>query len=91
MTGSPYLVILAFLAAVGALIGRFLNVCAERLPQHEPLKEQLASLIRRGPICYRCNATPSFLERVPLVGFFIQRGRCYSCNSRLPGTRCVVA
>ena len=64
---------LFFVFMFGTAVGSFLNVVIYRYNTGRTL------LDRSG--CFSCGKTLSPLELVPLVSFFIQRGRCRSCGS----------
>lgn len=66
-----------FVFCVGAAVGSFLNVVVHRLPAGM----SLASPPSRCPIC----GVPLrfFSENLPILGWFIIRGRCRTCGSRV--------
>jgi leader peptidase (prepilin peptidase)/N-methyltransferase len=69
---------LAVLAAViGAIVGSFLNACIYRLPRGISLNEPRRSFC---PLCLR--AIP-WRENVPILSWFLLRGRCSSCGARI--------
>ena len=70
------------LAVFGAMVGRFLNICVERFPEHDLLSDQLRSLRQTWTVCRRCSTVPVGLERIPVVGWLFSR-RCHACKSRL--------
>jgi leader peptidase (prepilin peptidase)/N-methyltransferase len=70
--------ILAVLAAViGAIVGSFLNACIYRLPRGISLNQPSRSFC---PLCLR--AIP-WRENVPLLSWFLLRGRCSSCGAKI--------
>ena len=71
MVGEAWIVAGAFV--VGAAFGSFLNVCILRLPLDE-------SIIRPGSRCPRCSASIAWYDNLPLVSWFMLRGRCRSCG-----------
>lgn len=64
-------------ALLGASIGSFLNVVADRLPAG-------GSLVRPRSHCPACGRTLTSLELVPVVSYLALRGRCYGCRSSIP-------
>jgi leader peptidase (prepilin peptidase) / N-methyltransferase len=71
---SSALAALAF--APGLAIGSFLNVVAARVP----LKR---SLVRSGPACMACSAPIAWYDNVPLVSYFVLRGKCRNCGAKI--------
>lgn len=63
-------------AAVGLIIGSFLNVCIFRIPQRE-------SIVTPRSHCRHCGRALKPLENVPLFSYLIQRGRCRGCGKRI--------
>jgi leader peptidase (prepilin peptidase) / N-methyltransferase len=67
---------------VGAAIGSFLNVVADRLPKHR-------SLMVPPSCCPACGHALTPRELIPIVSYLAQRGRCRECGDRI-GPRVVV-
>lgn len=67
---------IVFAGVLGAIIGSFLSVLAERLPRGE-------DIVRRRSACPRCRKTLGPHELVPILSFLIQRGACRSCGARI--------
>lgn len=67
--------LLAFL--MGASVGSFLNVVADRLPEGQ-------SLIKPKSFCGSCHRTLASLELVPILSYLWLRGRCRYCRASLP-------
>ena len=67
---------LFFVFIFGTLIGSFLNVIIYRYNTG-------ASPISGRSQCFSCGKDLSWYELVPLVSFFMQKGRCASCSVRL--------
>ena len=57
----------------GALIGSFLNVCIIRLPKEE-------SIVWPGSHCPQCNTPIKFYDNIPLVSYFLLKGKCRHCH-----------
>jgi leader peptidase (prepilin peptidase)/N-methyltransferase len=71
-------VTLAALAfAPGLALGSFLNVVAARVPLRR-------SIVSPGSACMTCGHELSWYENVPLVSYAALRGRCRSCDERIP-------
>lgn len=60
-------------AALGAVVGSFLNVVIHRLPKGE-------SLAFPPSACPRCGARIRPRDNLPVVGFLLLRGRCRDCR-----------
>lgn len=61
---------------LGALIGSFLNVIIYRF------HTSLSPLEGRSQ-CFTCGKVLSWHELIPLLSFFVQRGRCVGCGTRI--------
>ncbi|MFT5433560.1 MAG: leader peptidase (prepilin peptidase)/N-methyltransferase [Myxococcota bacterium] len=64
---------LAFILA--ALVGSFLNVVVHRLPLGE-------SVVSPGSRCGACRREVPFYHNIPVLSWFILRGRCAFCKTR---------
>jgi leader peptidase (prepilin peptidase)/N-methyltransferase len=62
------------MAAMGLLIGSFLNVCILRLPEG-------LSIVRPASRCPGCGHGLAWYENVPVVSFLILRARCRNCGA----------
>jgi len=60
----------------GALVGSFLNVCIFRLPKGE-------SIIWPGSHCPHCKNAIKFYDNIPVVSYFLLRGRCRYCKGSI--------
>lgn len=70
------LVIAAGVFAMGACVGSFLNVCILRIPIGQ-------SVVRPSSRCQACGLElPGFLN-LPIVGYFLLRGRARCCGAHL--------
>lgn len=61
-------------AAFGALIGSFLNVCIHRLPRGE-------SIAWPGSHCPVCSTPIAWYDNIPIVSYVRLFGRCRSCRA----------
>lgn len=60
----------------GACVGSFLNVCIVRLPKDQ-------SIITPRSNCPQCKAPVKWFDNIPLVSFFMLRGKCRSCRKQI--------
>lgn len=60
----------------GTVIGSFLNVCIYRIPRGE-------EVVRTPSHCLNCGAVLRWYELIPIVSFFLQKGRCRRCKERI--------
>ncbi|MCH7800035.1 MAG: prepilin peptidase [Chloroflexi bacterium] len=73
-----------FLAVLlGASVGSFLNVVADRIPSGR-------SLVSPGSYCESCNTTLGAVELFPVLSYLWLRGKCRHCAARIPGRLAVV-
>lgn len=79
---------LAWLFLLGATLGSFLNVVVYRLPTGQ-------SLMHPGSRCPRCQRPIRWYDNVPILGWFLLRGRCRDCratiSSRYPAVELTLA
>jgi len=61
-------------AVFGALWGSFFNVCIARVPRGE-------SVVRPASHCLSCGAPVRAADNIPLVSYFLLRGRCRACGA----------
>ncbi|HKD33298.1 MAG TPA: prepilin peptidase [Gaiellaceae bacterium] len=66
--------VLAFWPALA--LGSFVNVVAARVPLRR-------SVVRPRSGCMSCGAELAWYDNVPLVSYFVLRGRCRSCGVRI--------
>ncbi|NKB82153.1 MAG: prepilin peptidase [Nitrospirales bacterium] len=57
----------------GLIIGSFLNVCIHRIPREQ-------SIVWPRSACPLCATTLAWKDNIPLVSFFLLRGRCRQCR-----------
>lgn len=79
----PAPLMLVILGVIGAIVGRFLNVCIRQFPRYDRLRDQLRAVAKPQAVCHRCAARPSLTERLPIVGWLLSSRRCHACQSRL--------
>ena len=60
----------------GICVGSFLNVVVYRF-------QNSLSIINPRSFCPNCKQKVSFRENIPLISYFIQRGKCISCNASI--------
>ncbi len=59
---------------LGAVVGSFLNVCIHRLPRG-------TSIVSPPSHCPQCNTPIPWYHNIPLVSYFLLKGRCRSCGA----------
>jgi leader peptidase (prepilin peptidase)/N-methyltransferase len=69
-------ILLVWLFAFGACVGSFLNVVIYRLPAGK-------SLVFPGSHCPACEHPIRWHDNLPVVSWFVLRGRCRDCGSRI--------
>ena len=60
----------------GGMIGSFLNVCICRLPKEE-------SIVRPGSHCPHRQKPIEFYDNIPLISYFLLRGKCRYCKGTI--------
>lgn len=68
---------LFFAFAFGAAIGSFLNVVIYRVPER-------LSLVSPPSRCPHCETRIKFYDNIPILSWFLLRGRCRQCGVRIP-------
>jgi leader peptidase (prepilin peptidase)/N-methyltransferase len=74
LTGLPVAFIVACVAALGAIIGSFLNVVIHRVPREE-------SIAFPASHCPSCGGAIRPYDNIPLLSWAVLRGRCRSCRA----------
>jgi leader peptidase (prepilin peptidase) / N-methyltransferase len=64
-------------AVIGGIVGSFLNACIYRLPRGISLNEP------RRSFCPLCLRAIRWRENVPILSWFLLRGRCSSCGAKI--------
>jgi leader peptidase (prepilin peptidase)/N-methyltransferase len=67
--------LIVFAAIFGAFWGSFANVVIARWPLEQ-------SVLRPGSHCMSCNEPIRFYDNIPLVSYFVLRGRCRHCKEK---------
>jgi leader peptidase (prepilin peptidase)/N-methyltransferase len=74
--------------AVGGAIGSFMNVVVYRMPAG-------LSIVRPSSFCPHCKHPIRWWHNLPIVGWFMLRGKCYDCGApiapRYPLVEAIVA
>jgi len=63
-----------FAFAMGAAVGSWLNVCIYRIPYEK-------SLLWPGSHCGHCFQRVRWYDNIPLVSYWVLRGRCRTCKT----------
>ena len=82
--GLPLWFLLPCLFLLGTIIGSFLNVCVYRLPVHEGVFRSWRGLWSPPSRCPRCLTQILGRDNIPIVGWLKLRGRCRSCQAKIP-------
>jgi leader peptidase (prepilin peptidase)/N-methyltransferase len=75
--------VLAMAVVFGATWGSFLNVCIARLPRG-------MSVVRPSSHCFACGSPVRARDNIPILSYFLLRGRCRSCGARFSGRHALV-
>lgn len=75
LSSLPAPVLAAGVFVVGAMVGSFLNVCIYRLPLEK-------SLFWPGSRCGHCFQAIRWYDNIPLLSYWVLRGRCRVCGQR---------
>jgi leader peptidase (prepilin peptidase) / N-methyltransferase len=70
-------------AGFGALWGSFLNVCIVRVPAG-------LSIVRPPSHCFACGARVWARDNIPILSYFLLRGRCRHCGAKFSGRYALV-
>jgi prepilin signal peptidase PulO-like enzyme (type II secretory pathway) len=65
-----------FFFILGAVVGSFLNVVILRLKTKEPILKDRSH-------CPFCKEKLAWQELIPILSFFLQKGRCKQCNKKI--------
>ncbi|MGZ3772461.1 MAG: prepilin peptidase [Pseudobdellovibrionaceae bacterium] len=64
-----------FFFLLGAIFGSFGNVIVYRLPKGE-------SIVKPRSYCYSCKTQIKWYDNIPILSWFLLRGRCRNCHSK---------
>lgn len=70
MSADLFMALFSFL--FGAICGSFLNVCIYRMPLDQ-------SVVSPGSHCMGCGAQVRWFDNIPIISWFLLRGRCRRC------------
>jgi leader peptidase (prepilin peptidase)/N-methyltransferase len=73
-TGLPTVFFVVAVAALGAIIGSFLNVVIHRVPREESIAFPTSH-------CPSCDAAIRPYDNIPVISWAVLRGRCRSCHA----------
>lgn len=68
---------LALPVMAGLLFGSFLNVCIYRIPRD-------LSVVTPRSFCPECGTQLAWHDNIPLLSYFLLRGRCRRCGQAIP-------
>jgi len=69
---------------LGAILGSFLGVVAERIPPLVMEEEGAGNLLFPASHCPACNHSLSAWENIPVISWCALRGRCRHCHTSIP-------
>jgi leader peptidase (prepilin peptidase)/N-methyltransferase len=65
-----------FVTLLGVSIGSFLNVLIYRIPLNE-------SIVFPSSHCPKCKVKLKFWQNIPILSYFLLKGKCAFCNSKI--------
>jgi leader peptidase (prepilin peptidase)/N-methyltransferase len=77
LTNAMWWFAIVWLAALGGCVGSFLTVVWDRLGTGE-------GFVFPRSRCPECDHEIRWYHNLPIIGWFLLRGRCYDCGSRIP-------
>lgn len=77
MPATSWLIV-AWLSILGAAVGSFINVVVWRLPRG-------GNLIEPPSQCPKCRRPIRWYDNVPILSWFLLRGRCRNCRAPISG------
>ncbi len=70
----PFPLLLIAVAALGCVIGSFLNVVIHRVPREE-------SIVFPNSRCPQCDTAIRPYDNIPIISYLVLRGRCRNCRT----------
>ena len=65
-----------YLFVIGCCIGSFINVVIYRLPLNQ-------SIVYPNSSCPKCNSKIRWFDNLPVISWFLLRGKCRICNKKI--------
>ena len=65
------------LFVIGSIFGSFLNVVIYRVPKK-------MSIVTPGSHCFSCKKPIRFKDNIPILGYFLLKGKCRHCSNLYP-------
>mgnify|MGYP001428227548 CR=1 FL=1 len=65
-----------YLFVIGCCVGSFINVLIHRLPLDQ-------SIVYPNSSCPKCNSKIKWFDNLPIISWFLLRGKCRICNSKI--------
>ena len=65
------------LFVIGSIFGSFLNVVIYRVPKK-------MSIVKPGSHCFSCKKPICFKDNIPILGYFLLKGKCRHCSNPYP-------
>jgi leader peptidase (prepilin peptidase)/N-methyltransferase len=81
--GTYATTLLLLAAGFGATWGSFLNVCIARIPRG-------MSVVSPPSHCFACGARVRVLDNIPILSYFLLRGRCRACGAKFSARHALV-
>ena len=66
-----------FIGLLGLIVGSFLNVCIDRLPNNK-------SIVSPPSSCDACGHRLAIIDLIPLFSYVFLKGKCRYCGARIP-------
>jgi prepilin signal peptidase PulO-like enzyme (type II secretory pathway) len=83
LTSALWWFAILWLGAFGGCVGSFLTVVWDRLGSDE-------GFVFPASRCPECDHTIRWYHNIPVIGWFLLRGRCYDCGSRIPAKHPII-
>ena len=69
-------IIFIYLFVIGCCLGSFINVVIYRLPLNK-------SIVYPNSSCPKCNAKIKWIDNLPIISWFLLRGKCKTCKTKI--------